>query len=69
MGGHIAGSFALQFPSLVEKLVLVNSAGIGDAVALADVGEAHGENASVTQNGTGNGESPNHETQLGKDCS
>jgi pimeloyl-ACP methyl ester carboxylesterase len=29
MGGHIAGSFALQFPSLVEKLVLVNSAGLG----------------------------------------
>jgi len=29
MGGHIAGSFALQFPSLVEKLVLANSAGLG----------------------------------------
>jgi len=29
MGGHIAGSFALQFPSMVEKLVLANSAGLG----------------------------------------
>jgi pimeloyl-ACP methyl ester carboxylesterase len=29
MGGHIAGSFALQCPSMVEKLVLANSAGLG----------------------------------------
>ncbi len=29
MGGHIAVVFALQFPSLVEKLVLTNSAGLG----------------------------------------
>jgi len=29
MGGHIAVAFALQFPSMVEKLVLANSAGLG----------------------------------------
>jgi len=29
MGGHISGSFALQFPSMVEKLVLASSAGLG----------------------------------------
>jgi len=29
MGGHISGSFALQCPSMVEKLVLANSAGLG----------------------------------------
>ena len=29
LGGHIALSFTLQFPSRVEKLVLVNSAGLG----------------------------------------
>ncbi len=29
MGGHIAVVFALQFPSMVEKLVLADSAGLG----------------------------------------
>ncbi len=29
MGGHIAVVFALQFPSMVEKLVVANSAGLG----------------------------------------
>jgi pimeloyl-ACP methyl ester carboxylesterase len=29
MGGHIAVAFALQFPSLVEKLVVANCAGLG----------------------------------------
>jgi pimeloyl-ACP methyl ester carboxylesterase len=29
MGGHIAIAFALQFPSLVEKLVLASSSGLG----------------------------------------
>ena len=29
MGGHISLGFALRFPSLVERLVLVNSAGLG----------------------------------------
>lgn len=29
MGGHISLAFSLQFPSSVEKLILVNSAGLG----------------------------------------
>ena len=29
MGGHISLGFTLQFPALVERLVLVNSAGLG----------------------------------------
>jgi len=29
MGGHISLGFTLQFPSLVQRLVLVNSAGLG----------------------------------------
>ena len=29
MGGHVALAFALQFPSLVEKLVVASSAGLG----------------------------------------
>ena len=29
MGGHISLGFTLQFPTLVERLVLVNSAGLG----------------------------------------
>ena len=37
-------------------------------MALAGVGEAHGETASVAQKSTGNREPRNDETQLGKDC-
>lgn len=29
LGGHIAASFTLQFPSTIERLVLVDSAGLG----------------------------------------
>ena len=63
MGGHIAVVFALQFPSMVEKLVLADSAGLGTQWYWQVLGKLMVKNASVAQKSKENGESRNHETQ------